>query len=398
MNNASRRLISIAIGLAFIIAGSLAAAYFMKNKPVASRRRAMSSMVPVVEIMPMKTAEHIHSVECLGTVTAEKAAALQPEVSGRIVAVNPGLVEGGLVKKGEVLIEIDDTDYRLALAQAEAALLTAQSSYRIEEGQQDVVRHEMEMMGTDESDAYRDLILREPQLKAAEASVQSAELAVESAKLNLERTQIRAPFDAVVVSETADVGDYAQSSSVLVELAAVDRFFVYSSIPFSALAPLPEIGSKAYSAELILADGTTRAAQTYKLLPTLTDTGRMARILLTADKPYAAGRPMLINEYVRVRIDGDAIPDSMMLPRKYLRDGNVVWTIGRDNKLHILQAEVIDGYADEMLVRFDGPAEIEIVTTDLSAAVEGMQLRREGDPMPEPPQGAAQMPDGNTAE
>ncbi|MDZ8118352.1 efflux RND transporter periplasmic adaptor subunit [Pontiella agarivorans] len=397
MNNASRRTLSILIGLVFIIGGLLIARYFMTNKPEAQRRRAMSSMVPVVETVSMKTAAHIHTVECLGTVTAEKSADLRPEVSGRIIAVNPGLVEGGLVKQGDVLVEIDDADYRLALAEAEAALLTAQSNYRIEEGQQDVVRHEMEMMGTDESDAYSDLMLREPQLKSAEAAIKTAELAVESAKLDLERTKIHAPFDAVVVSETADVGDYAQSSSTLIELAAIDRFFVYSSIPFSSLTPLPEIGSKTYPAELTLSDGTTRLAQTYKLLPTLTDTGRMARILLTADQPYTTGdRPMLINEYVRIRINGDSIPDSMMIPRKYLRDGNVVWTIDSENKLRILQAEVIDGYADEMLIRIDGPAEIEIVTTELSAAVEGMQLRRDGEPMPESPQRTGK-PEGKPA-
>lgn len=394
MNNASRRIISIVIGLAVIIGGLLIARYFMTNKPQAERRRQMSSMIPVVETVPMKAGTHVHSVECLGTVTAAESAALQPEVNGRIAAVNPGLVEGGLVKKGDVLIEIEDTDYRLALAQAEAALLTAQSSYRIEEGQQDVVRHEMEMMGSDETDSYRDLMLREPQLKSAEADVKTAELAVESAKLDLERTKIRAPFDAVVVSETADVGDYAQSSSALVELAAVDRFYIYSSIPFSSLVPLPEIGTKAYPAELTLADGSTRPAQTYKLLPALTDTGRMVRILLTADEPYAAARPMLINEYVRVKIDGDSVDGAMMLPRKYLRDGNVVWTIDGENKLRILQAEVINGYSSEMLIRIDGPAEIEIVTTDLSAAVEGMQLRRVGDPMP----GPKQKPEGKPAE
>ncbi len=398
MNVASRRLISIIIGIAFIVCGLLAARYFMTHKPEAKRRRQMSSMIPVVEVAPMKAGSHVHTVECLGTVMAAESAALQPEVSGRIVAVNPGLVEGGLVKKGDVLVEIDAADYRLALAKAEAALLTAQSSYRIEEGQQDVVRHEMEMMGSDESDAYRDLMLREPQLKSAAAAVKSAELAVESAELDLERTKIRAPFDAVVISETADIGDYAQSSTALIELASIDRFYIYSSIPFSSITPLPEIGTKAYPAELTLADGTTSAAQTYKLLPALTDTGRMARILLTADKPYAAnGRPMLINEYVRVRINGDSIPDSMMLPRKYLRDGNVVWTIDSENKLRILQAEVIDGYADEMLVRFDdAPAEIEIVTTDLTAAVEGMQLRREGD-HEQPPQ-SGPKPDGKPAE
>jgi RND family efflux transporter MFP subunit len=387
MNNATRRIVSIIIGIAFILGGYMAANWFVKNKPEAQRGRAMSSMVPVVETTKMKPTDQVHVVECLGTVAADKSASIQAEVNGRIVAVNPGLVEGELVKKGDVLIEIEAADYELALAKAEASLLTAQSQYRIEQGQQDAVRHEMELMGS-EDDNYRDLMLREPQLKSAEASVKSAELAVESAQLNLERTKLRAPFDAVVVSESADVGDYAQSSKVLVELAATDRYFVRASIPLSALEPLPRLGKQPYAATLTLSDETTQPAQTYKLLPGLSTKGRMARLLLTADKPYArAGRPMLIDEFVRVRIEGETIKDALMLPRTYLRDGNVVWTIDGENKLRILPAKVLEGYTDDVLVRIDGPAEFEIVTSSLPAAVDGMEMRRVGEAAPQQKQG-----------
>ena len=344
MNIATRRIVSIIIGIAFIAGGYLAARYFITHKPEAQRRRAMSSMVPVVETTKMETTDQVHAVECLGTVAADKSASIQAEVSGRIVAVNPGLVEGELVKEGDVLIEIESADYELALAKAKASLLTAQSNLRLEEGQQDAVRNEMELMGSDESDDYRDLILRQPQLKSAEANVKSAELAVESAKLNLERTKIRAPFDAVVVSENADVGDYAQNSKVLVELAATDRYFVRASVPLSSLAPLPKLGKQPYAATLTLSDGTTHPAQTYKLLPGLSTKGRMARLLLTADKPYAReGRPMLIDEFVRVRIEGEAIKNALLLPRIYLRDGNVAWTIDLMGRA---RAAIVDGSFD----------------------------------------------------
>jgi RND family efflux transporter MFP subunit len=293
------------------------------------------------------------------------------------------LIEGERISKGDVLIEIEAADYELALAKAEATLLTAQSKLRIEQGQQDVVRKELELMGDDKSDAYRDLTLREPQLKSAEAEVKSAQLAVESAKLNLDRTKIRAPFDAVVVSRTADVGDYAQNTK-LAELASIDRYYIRASIPLSALEPLPEIGTTPYPAEVILSDGSVRTAQTSKLLPGLTEKGRMARILLTVEDPYdSKGRPLLLNEYVRVHIAGETVEGAALLPRKYLRDGNLVWAIDNENKLSILPAEVLQGYADDVLVRIQGPSKLEVVTTDLPAAVDGMQLRRVGEPAPQ---------------
>lgn len=251
-------------------------------------------------------------------------------------------------------------------------------------------------MGGDESGSYQDLMLREPQLKVAEAVVKSAELALESAKLNLARTQIRAPFDAVIVSADAGVGDFAQSSKTLVELAATDRYFIRASIPLRSLNPLPKLGSVSYPAEVTLSDGSTRQAQSYRLLPNLTDAGRMAQILFAVDNPYeaSAGRPLLLNEVVRVRITGETAENTSLLPRKYLHDGDVVWMMDADRKLRILPVEVLQGYADEVLVRVEGGEGMDLIITELSAAVEGMQLRRVGEVVPPPEQKPASNSEG----
>ncbi len=387
MNKISTRILSTLISVTLLAVGIIGATLFVKSKPQAQRTRRMSSMVPVVETRPLIVSSQALKVDCLGTVIADKTAAIQPEVNGRIIAVNAFLVEGERVKKGDVLVEIEAADYQLALQKAEANLLTAQSNFRIEEGQQDVVRHELKLMGVDASDSHRDLLLREPQLKVVEAAVKSAELAVESAKLDLKRTKIRAPFDAVVVFTDADVGDYAQSSKTLIELAATDRYFVRASVPLSALEPLPMIGEQPYSAEITLSDGTQRKAQTYKLLPDLTEKGRMARILLSVDAPYATGkgRPLLLNEYVRVCIAGKSVEKASLIPRSYLRDGNVVWMMDSQGKLKVLPAEVLQGYADDVLVRVTPEAGSELITSDLAAEVDGMQLRRVGEQPPAQP-------------
>lgn len=387
MKKGTTRLVPILTGIVLIAIGLGGAFLFLRTKPQAERRRPMSSMVPVVETMHLSASPQALRIDCLGTVIADKTAAIQAEVSGRIIAVNPALVEGELVKEGDVLVEIENTDYRLALLKAETNLLTAQSNRRIEEGQQEVVRNELEMMGEAPSDDYRDLVLREPQLKSAEAAVKSAELAVQSARLNLERTNIRAPYDAVIVSTDADVGDYAQTSRTLLELAATDRYFVRASIPLNSLDALPGIGRTPYRADITLSDGTTRPALTHRLLPDLSEKGRMARILLSVDAPFArdSGRPLLLNEFVRVSIAGETVEEATLLPRKYLRDGDVVWTVDPDGKLHILSADVLQSYTDEVLTRIAGESKLEVVTTDLSAAIEGMQLRRAGEPVRKQP-------------
>ncbi|MDF7801914.1 efflux RND transporter periplasmic adaptor subunit [Pontiellaceae bacterium B1224] len=386
MNHKTQRLISILVGSLLLLGSIFGAIVFVKTKPVAERRRGMSSMISVVETMPLTIANRPLQVDCLGTVIPDKQATLQAEVTGRIVAVADNLVEGNHVKKGDILVEIESADYELALALAEANLLTAQSDLRIEEGQQDVVRNELDLMDSEQTENYRDLLLREPQLKSAQAAVKSAELAVESAQLDLERTKIRAPFDAVIVSSDADIGDYAQSSTTLIELAATDRYFIRASVALSALDSLPMLGRQTYSAEVILSDGSTRPAQTHRLLPDLSETGRMARILLAVNSPYADGesRPLLLDEVVRVSITGEMVENATLIPRKYLRDGNVVWTIDADNKLHVLPAELLQGYTDEVLIRIDTENGMELITSDLISSVDGMQLRRVGEQQARP--------------
>ncbi|NCD34055.1 MAG: efflux RND transporter periplasmic adaptor subunit [Spartobacteria bacterium] len=382
MKKVTHRVVPTLTGIALLVAGLLGGMFFMRSKPV-TQRRAVSSMIPVVETMALPVADQSLKVDCLGTVIADRSADVSSEVSGRIVTMKASLIEGIQVKKGDVLLEIDDADYRLALLEAEADLLTATSTLRIEEGQQNVVRHELNLMGGNATNAYRDLMLREPQLKVAEASVQRAQLAVDRAKLDLERTKICAPFDAVVVSIDADVGDQAQVGSTLVELAATDRYFVRASVPIGSLDSLPNMGRTPYEAEVTLSDGSTRKAATCELLPDLTEKGRMARILLAVEHPYDsdAGRPLLLNEFVRVSIVGETVERASLIPRKYLRDGNQIWMIDPAGVLHVLPAEVLQGYADEVLIRVDADPKMELITTDLSAPVEGMQLRVVGMPV-----------------
>jgi RND family efflux transporter MFP subunit len=395
MSKNFNRLIPLLTGTVLLAGGIIACVLFIKTKPEAKRRAPMSSMVPVVETMPLEFSSQALYVDCLGTVIADKSVSIQAEVSGRIIEVNPDLVEGARLKKGDLLIKIEPADYELALANAEADLLTAQSNYRIEEGQQDVVRNELELMGSDESDSYRDLMLREPQLKAAEAAVKSAQLAVESAKLDLARTTIRAPFDAVVVAADADVGSYAQLSKSLLTLAATDRYFIRASVPLSALEPLPNLGHSPYAATVTLSDDSTCPAQTYRLLPDLSETGRMARILLSVGNPLEnGGRPLLLNEYVRVRIAGETVENATLIPRKYLRDGQVVWMLDSENKLRVLQAELLQGYSNDVLIRVDVTPDMELITTDLSVSVDGAALRRVGDPVaPKDAAGEGNAPD-----
>ena len=359
----------IAIGLAIV---------FVKTKPKAERKK-MSSMIPVVELTTLQPITTAVVVQCVGTVIADREASLEAEVSGRITAIHPGLVEGSRVRQGEVLVTIDPRDYELAVASARAALQRAESSLRLEEGSQAVSQHEMELIGADTAvdPAYQDLMLRKPQLQTAQANIDTAKAALDAAQLDLDRTQVRAPFDAVVQTVSVSEGDFARSGKMLVKLVATDRVFVRASLPVGSLEQFPMIGNVVYSAKVTLADGAVRAGVLYQLLPDLSVNGRMARVLIAIDRPFDgdAGRPLLLDEVARVEITGREVTDVCRIDRTALRDGSVIWMIDPNERLHVCPVESIQGYADQVLVRTAFSNGWKLVTSDIPAPVDGMQLR-----------------------
>ncbi|WFB37263.1 efflux RND transporter periplasmic adaptor subunit [Kiritimatiellota bacterium B12222] len=362
-----------------LVGGALGLATLMiKTKPKAERK-PMSAMMPVVTVEDISPQTLPVTVEILGTVIPDVEVALRAEVSGTILSVYPDLIEGRFVKQGDLLFEMDARDYELNLLQAKASLQAAVSDLRLEEGQQAVAAHEItlldEQMPVD--DAYQDIMRREPQLLAAEAAVASAQSSLQAAELDLERVKVYAPFDAVVVGAEKDRGDYAQAGETLVELMATQRLFVRGSLPVGDLKFFPDLGLMDYPARLSMSDGNSLEGRVYNLLPKLSEQGRMAQVLIAVTDPYgeSVSRPLFIDELVTAELSGIEMPNVYVLDRRSLRQGNTIWMLDEESKLRILPVEILQGYASQVMVRFDAPEKWQLVTSNVSAAVEGMLMQ-----------------------
>ncbi|MCU0858559.1 MAG: efflux RND transporter periplasmic adaptor subunit [Pontiellaceae bacterium] len=364
------------IGPALLMAALLMAAVFMLTTPEAEQED-VPSIVPVVEWVELQPVTTAIVVQCMGTVIADREAGLEAEVSGRITGVQDGLVEGSRVRQGDVLITIDPRDYELALEEARAALQRAESSLRLEEGSQAVSKHEMDLIGagTEVDAAYQDLMLRKPQLQTAQANVTTAKANLAAAQLKLDRTQIRAPFDAWVQAVNVSEGDMARSGKILVKLVALDRLFVRASLPVSSLAQFPAFGHVTYPARITLADGVVCEGSLHQMLPDLSDAGRMARVLIEIFSNAEVLRPLLLGEVATVEISGQKVYGVCLIDRTYLRDGPVLWMMSPDERLHVCPAELVQGYADTVLVRSAFSNDWKLITSDIPAPVDGMQLR-----------------------
>lgn len=82
-----------------------------------------------------------------GTVIPARELVVEPEVAGRVIARHPGLVAGGVVQRGDALVQIDARDYRIAHEEAETEVELARVDLEMEKGRQVVAEEEWARFG-----------------------------------------------------------------------------------------------------------------------------------------------------------------------------------------------------------------------------------------------------------
>lgn len=124
---------------------------------------------------------------------------------------------GQFVNKGQVLFTIEDTQYRDALAQAEAQLATARSTYEYNKNNYEAMKKALE------SDAVAriSVIQAESEMKNSLAAIHNAEAAVQSARTNLGYCTVRAPFNGHITASGPDPGAYLAGAGSPVTLATI---------------------------------------------------------------------------------------------------------------------------------------------------------------------------------
>jgi len=157
-----------------------------------------------------------------GRVVAVETVELRPRVSGYVQRV--AFEEGQLVRKGDLLFEIDPRPYRAALARAEAELVRARSEARLAAAQHERAQALVEARAI----SREEFETRNAANAQGHAAVRAAEAAVAAARLDLQFTQVRAPIDGRAGRALVTVGNLAQAdATVLTTVVSQDPVHVY---------------------------------------------------------------------------------------------------------------------------------------------------------------------------
>jgi RND family efflux transporter MFP subunit len=328
------------------------------------------------------------TITAFGTVIPARQVTLKPEIRGRVVRHHPSLVPGGYLQVTEELFGIDPSEYELALTEQQTALEEAAFEVEVERGRQVVASREWRLLQGElpESEANKSLVLREPHLRKTQAMLRKASNEIAKAQLNLSRTSVKAPFNAMVLDESVEIGELVEPGNTMATLVGTDEFWVRVVLPLDKLSHIqvPSPASPAgATAEIILDAGNgvefSRTGRVVRLLSDLEPSSRMARLLISVQDPLSlktsqAKMPLLIGSYVRVRIEAGMLRNVLAIQRIALREGNSIWVVGADNRLEIRPVQVLWVQGETVYLDNALKAGEQVIVSGLRVALPGMEV------------------------
>lgn len=432
--NTPRKFIATALACILVIgAGGFGMIRMAASKrPPAEKPKAESGLA--VSTMPVE--KQAVRLTALGYGQAEpvNVLAICPRVAGNIVQRHPALDQGGMVKKDEILFQIDDTDYAIAVEKARARVNLTENSiaqYRVSleqdrdrlkalqqttrlagaEYQRLKTLYEKSRVGTlsgleaaeqayntslnNEKSLAKTVALYPLQITAARNDLLLEQADLKSARLNLGRCTIRAPFTGRIRESSVDVGTYVSVGNSLltltddtlleirVPLSDRDAFGVLALGPGSSgssdsgdtgwISGLDRVDCRVESlAGKDFAPMTARIHRAVKYDDATRTLYLAVRVSRAASQPEE-GAPLVEGMFCKVTLSGPTIPGVVKLPHSALNSDNTLF-LARAGRLTTLAVSRVADRDDAVFVSGDFLPTDRIITTALANPVENSRL------------------------
>lgn len=380
------RIVGTTIVCVVILAASAAAIVVIhQTEPTAQRIEATRKSAALVETLTVNRGTYSPRLVVLGTVKPARDVVLSPRVSGQVIELSPTFAPGENVRKDDLLLRIDPADFQNALSIADSKLQQAEASLEIEKGRQILAEKELALLESTIDVTNRALVLRKPQIDSIYAQVNAAKAEVERAKIDLERTSVKAPFDAHIISRSVNVGSQVSPGDELAQLVGVDQYWIMAAVPVRSLrwVKFPD-SDNGEGSPVTLHDpdtwppGAFRQAKVSRMIGTLDQQTRLARVLITVEDPLARntdGPPLILDSLLDTHIEGRPIENVIRLSREYVHERDTVWVM-KDGKLQIRTAQIDFRDAEYAYIRDGLEDGDEVVTTTLATVADGIGLKK----------------------
>jgi membrane fusion protein (multidrug efflux system) len=267
-----------------------------------------------------------------GSIQPEKRADLRAEVAAVVTQLLKG--NGEAVKKGDLLMRLDDTAIRESLQSADAGLRAAQQAF--EQAQRQVERLKtLQAQGMTSAQALDDA---EGRRNGAQSELVAARSRVVAAQQQLRRTEVRAPFDGVVSERKASVGDTAQVGKELLKVIDPRSMRFEGLVSADRMAEI-KIGQRV-TFRVNGVDGVEFAGKVQRVDAAANSVTRQVEVLVSFDDATKA--PRVAGLYAEGRIDGGGVVLPTLTEASVVRRGNEtrVWRVGKDGRLALVPVQL----------------------------------------------------------
>ena len=166
---------------------------------------------PMVDVAPVEVSRLSDDVQAVGSLRSRQGVMLRPEVSGRVAQIN--FRDGGRVRKGQLLVQLDDQ-----LPQAQVLQARAETSIAVANHQRN-------------KDLVGQGFISQRTVEESAAALEVAQAKLALARATAERLRIVAPFDGIAGIRGINVGDYLKDGADMVNVEDIDALYVDFRLP-----------------------------------------------------------------------------------------------------------------------------------------------------------------------
>ena len=330
---------------------------------------------PSVSVESLIPISHDVQITSFGEVMPLEETVLAAQVAGMVTNWNPNFVAGGLVKRGEVLFEIERDRYEAAVLQAEAQVSLAEASLIEEQARQKVAKREARNLPQNQ---VSDLYLRKPQVLSAQAQLKSAQASLRMAQKDLDNTQVKAPYDALVVSRSIGSGTFVNVGAQVAKLNNIESAEIVFPVAGFDSPFLPQEIDR--NPAVVTTRGqieTKRSAYLQRDLGIVDENTRMSHLVVRVDDPYSlkSNEPALkFGSYVEVTFVGKRLENVFKVPQS-LVNKRKIWLVDSNDKLIAHNVEVIREEGEHFFISSGIEAEDRMVKTLPEYPQNGMSVK-----------------------
>jgi RND family efflux transporter MFP subunit len=407
------------------------------------QQKAMPESVRPMRVINVPKTDLIPRAVGFGVAEPGRIWRAMAEVKGRVVAVHPELKSGALISAGKLLIKIDPTEYELAVARLKASInqIKAQlveldveeqntrASLTIEQrslalAEQSLKRkqaaREKRAISGDEVDREERTVLTQrqntqnlkntlalipSQRQLLNANLAASKAELEQARLDLEKVSIKAPFDCRLAEVNIQEGQYLSSGESLFEALGIEvtevvaqfrgeqlhKLFTPTQLrEFNLNLDMEQMrGHFNFKVTVRYQSGDSSAewdAYFTRIREAVDSRTRAVSVVVAVDRPYekiipGIRPPLSRGMFCEVELQAPGRPDSVIIPRSALHDGNTVFLVDDQNRLRRQKVEV--AFAQSNFYCLAGGLEggETLIVSDPSPAITGMLIQQVHDDM-----------------